>query len=370
MASVDRYDAVTAVCEWLEDEPLWHASLGSKELFHSNLLGWAIERWPELGRRVLEPWLRPGSGTVDQVLFEHRHLDLVIDLAGCETIVVENKTFALPDADQLTANTVVAQKVAEHPVLLLLSLTDPGWRDGTLDQDGHAWVYVSYREIGERLHGAFCSATGFAADVVVHHAGLMVQLANLMELVADVRPSDPLGLPGRVHQLLKRSRIADAVGKARAHRVMALIRHRLDERGVPAPAWDGVGFSNGAPLLEGFWRAGTDRYVGWQYQNGQWRLAMVLDDLTGSGHGEERKRVAQQNETYFDFAPLQQILGTGGSLSRYANQGNVAFNAFNPAFVYRYRKIDPETTVATIIDLATAYSQHAADWAATTRWPS
>ena len=86
----------------LIDEPLLHVSLGSKELFHCNLLGWMCERFPQRARRVLAPWLRPDRHAVtDRVRREYRHLDLVIEFAGYAPLVIENKMFALPDEGQL-----------------------------------------------------------------------------------------------------------------------------------------------------------------------------------------------------------------------------------------------------------------------------
>ena len=86
------HDAV----ERLLSEPLWHVSLGSKELFHSNLLGWMCERFPAAARDVLEPWLTVDPATVTtRIRREYKHLDLVIEYAGYAPLVIENKVFAL-----------------------------------------------------------------------------------------------------------------------------------------------------------------------------------------------------------------------------------------------------------------------------------
>jgi hypothetical protein len=150
---------------------------------------------------------------------------------------------------------------------------------------------------------------------------------------------------------------------------MALIRSRLDELGVAEPAWPHeVGFSNGAPLLAAFWTAGNNRYVGWQYQNCQWRLAMILGDVGGTARRMDRERLALEREEYFDFGRLQQALRTGNSPTQYANHGSLPFNAFEPAFLYRYRKVAPSTPVETIVELAVFYSRHAAEWGARRCW--
>src|SRR3954447_4489814 len=76
----------------LVEEPLFHASLGAKELFHTNLLASMARTHPEMAREVLAPWLLTASGpSVDRVRCEFRRLDLVVEFAGCEPLVVENK---------------------------------------------------------------------------------------------------------------------------------------------------------------------------------------------------------------------------------------------------------------------------------------
>jgi hypothetical protein len=43
--------------ERLQENPVLVLSLNSKELFHSNLLGWLVERFPSAGASELQPWL-------------------------------------------------------------------------------------------------------------------------------------------------------------------------------------------------------------------------------------------------------------------------------------------------------------------------
>lgn len=98
------------------------------------------------------------------------------------------------------------------------------------------------------------------------------------------------------------------------------------------------------------------------------QCATILGDVGGKARRAERERLAFEREEYFDFGRLQQALRTGNAPTRYANHGGLAFNAFEPAFLYRYRKVAPSTPVETIVELAVFYSQHAAEWAATRCW--
>ncbi len=90
------------ICDRLHANPVLHLSLHSKELFHSNTIGWLIEAYPDLGIRALEPWLlRDDEQQALRVRREHHNLDLVVELPGYRPLVIENKTFSLPDVKQL-----------------------------------------------------------------------------------------------------------------------------------------------------------------------------------------------------------------------------------------------------------------------------
>ena len=73
------------------------------------------------------------------VLQEKYHTDLLVRHGQQDITVIENKVFALPDSGQLA-------RLAEGPgaaasELVLLSLTSPGWPDGTwTSPGGRSWI--------------------------------------------------------------------------------------------------------------------------------------------------------------------------------------------------------------------------------------
>ena len=265
----DDVDRLTLLCGALAGEPLLHVSLGSKELFHSNLLGWVCERFPGAARTVLGDWLVPADGVVtDRVRREFQRLDLVVEFTGYQPIVIENKTFSLPDEKQLEKYaTGAVSKVGGHPVLLLLSLTDPGWTDDRFEVNGRVWQWMSYARLADRLRGEFWDQSDFDSVVVAHEARLVQLLAEVMDLTGVSRPDEPLLLDEGRRDLLGGARIQDAVEKMRARQVMRMIECELDAAGL-TPTRTGVGFSNGRPLLEAFCGKANGDAIGWQYQNG------------------------------------------------------------------------------------------------------
>src|SRR4051812_37530892 len=93
---------LSAVVDALAASPLHALSLGSHELFFSNLLAWGTEQFPVEMEQALSPWLAAGGhGTKSNVRREWRNLDLVIQFPGYRPLVIENKSLSMPDEAQL-----------------------------------------------------------------------------------------------------------------------------------------------------------------------------------------------------------------------------------------------------------------------------
>lgn len=119
-------------CSNLWSEPLFHLSLNSKELFHSNLLAWFIETYPNEAGLVFGRWVsRQGGVDGPRVQRVRAHLDLAVELPGLNPFVIENKVFSPPDEEQLGVYAPGSLAGLEALTLLLLSLNDPGWPGGS-----------------------------------------------------------------------------------------------------------------------------------------------------------------------------------------------------------------------------------------------
>lgn len=84
-----------AVVVELHANPVFHMGLASKELFHSNFLGWLLQTSRENAELVLGQWLEADSNQVHpfSVEQEQQHFDLVARIPGFAPIVFENKLF-------------------------------------------------------------------------------------------------------------------------------------------------------------------------------------------------------------------------------------------------------------------------------------
>ncbi len=157
-------------------------------------------------------------------------------------------------------------------------------------------------------------------------------------------------------------RLGELAAKVRAHEARRHILRALADRGLTAVAIS-VGFTNGSPLIESFRRLPDGNEAGWQYQQGQWRLAMILPTMAGRSPAdrEKRERHAAAHPRWFDFGPFSKITGGPETPPPRAAESTGRFNRYDPDFVYRYRPL-PNPSVAQITDLALAYSKLALEF--------
>jgi hypothetical protein len=358
--------ALEAVCAALVAEPMWHVSLGSKELFHSNLLGWMCERFPRAAMAVFEPWLvRDAAATSTRVRREYKHLDLIVEFAGFAPLVIENKVFALPDDAQLARYASDALRRISGATPLLLSVTDPGWPGGRLRTGGYEWHHLSYGELATGLRAAFAGKAGFDAQLLVHEATLIEALVAVIDLIGKPDPAQPIALRSQQIEILDAARLSDGIGKIRARHIMDLIEAEYAERGLN-PTRTEVGFSRGLTLLAAFWLGPDGDGVGWQFQGRQWRLAMIVATRRGVGtqRAAERAAFAAKHVRWFDFTPLYRTLHVTDEDVRPKNARVPAdgFNKYDPDFVYRYRLLPQDATVSQFVELAVAYGKAAQAW--------
>lgn len=345
-----RMSAVEKCYQTLVDEPLLAASLGSKELFHSNLIGWLMERSPEVARETLAPWLvkEPGQ-RFDRVRREHKQLDLIVEVSGFAPIVVENKVFSLPDEDQLArylADNIPAAGIVQ-PTSLLLSLTEPGWPNGL----GEGWAWVPYPELADRLVSAVHNSDRFDPFTVelVQRWGSMVH--TLAEVADQVSPRDadqPYQLDADLIESLRRLRLHDAMQKSRNFGVRRLIADRYAAAGLQCDYLE-AGFARATPLLSTFVDLADGSKIGWQLHQSQWRRFVITPpDTQGRSAASKDKRidyVRRVHPNWFDFGSELQV----GSFQMAPPAP--AYRHFAPEFVYDYMSVGG-ITVQQVLDLA------------------
>lgn len=314
-------------------DPLFAMSLGSKELFHSNLLAWFTEHHPPVAR-ALTGWDVPVT-----VHREKLHTDVLVTADNRPPFVIENKMFSLPERHQLDR---IAEKFAgQQPELVLLSLSAPAWA-----ADG-PWSWLSYRELAERLRPAVDDVSAvdtYAGATFERWLSLIDRMIALNHLVASPSDEEPLLLPTEVRELLGSARLDAPVQKMRCQHVAA----RLGGSGITAEAR----LTNNLGLVEWFTEAADGLFWGWQLQGEQFRLALIVPE-GHPGHGKSaahkaaRQAEARQHPELFGFDPID---GAGA-----VGPQRLEFGDYQPCFVYRYVHI-PGITIRQAVELGVAYT--------------
>lgn len=358
---------VRELCAALQGQPLFHLSLHSKELFHSNFLGWLCEAHPVAAAEALDPWVPEARTKRLDVLRERSNLDLAVQLPGRAPFIVENKVFSPPDELQLDRYAAGELARFDNPVLLLLSLGTPAWSDGTyMTPSGRTWRHLSFADLATILSRALeglNQAPTFHRALVEEYRTFVLALEQLATTVGRPASGEPIDAPGSTAEELRRIRLHDAIGKLRARTAAAAARAHTEPL-LPDVTirWE-ADFTNGSPLVAAFIDKGNGDWLGWQYQHGQWRAAVITEQHKGRGEELRDMReasVAARYGSWFDFKAIPTLVEreVRDVPPREASGG---FNHYAPDFVYRYRKL-PALTQDELLALSHHYLCAAAEW--------
>ncbi len=144
----------------LEHSPLFAASLGSKELFHSNLLAFLISRHPSLAKKLFKVDL----GENPSIERELNHADLVISGNG-QKLVVENKVKDVAGPEQLSE---ISGRFKDATAFVLLSFLGENIKKEQLGQ----WREISYQSMIDVLD-SFQIEDRYLSDLIRDYLGFV-----------------------------------------------------------------------------------------------------------------------------------------------------------------------------------------------------
>lgn len=225
----------------LRGNPIYSLSLGSRELFHSNLLGWMFEKYPHtisiLAGPVAPSWI--------EVEREKNNLDLLIRFAEADlrrAIAVEVKVKDAPRLEQLREYDEKIKKEQEAGGLLeysvrkvLLSLVEV---PDEVKNTG-SWQFLRLAEIGQRIMG-FVATGCFEKDdevIIRKYAQLCLDLGGLVTKASQIDKRARIYFferPGmasctrEIDMALRDLRFDDTMKKQRASE----LRQEIDKRAV------------------------------------------------------------------------------------------------------------------------------------------
>ncbi len=127
---------------FLMNSPTFACSLGSKELFHSNVWAYLIQQDPIFFTAFKED----NKEKIINIYREHLHMDLIVQTKSF-VYVIENKTKSLPNKNQLDKyKTLIEQKYGDNYYLILTGLSEK--ESIPLPKE---WHYLNYSTISDRI---------------------------------------------------------------------------------------------------------------------------------------------------------------------------------------------------------------------------
>ena len=334
---------VQVIARELNVEPLARIMYGQRELFHSNFLAWFFDALPKLADAVFRDLTTDdvtSFTTVRRVERERENLDLVLHWPDAAPLVIENKLFSLPERAQLDEYRAKTGRWKGEPAHhILLSMSPP-------HEPVEGWTYLSYQELAERIDLALPDNddSSYEVETVRRYSRVVRLLSALLDTTVVHSMEESAWLDSSQFAEIDSTQTRTALRKLRARRGQAVLAGE-----VPAVGWTEAAISHGQPLVG--WRrrvrvGGVEIQAGWQYQEGQFRLCVVLPHLEGrSGEDRDaREEFATSHPELFDFAPLYEFLASPDGQVRPRER----FGHFAPSFVYRYVKA-PDQTVQQLV---------------------
>ncbi len=210
----------------LRQSLVYTLSLGDKELFHSNVLGWLLERGKSA--EAVANLFVPADAAITKVarevkLGEHVQLDLLVTCtAGAEehAVVIENKFKSMPDKAQLERYAALCEKkriAGGRPAFILFAPRASIQAFG--DSLPESWKTVSYEDLLESLSDVSFlpeeAEADFARSFVASYKTLLEALLHILNLtvLSASKDESPYTPDSETSRLLKDIRFHDVYEK-------------------------------------------------------------------------------------------------------------------------------------------------------------
>ena len=363
-----------AVVIELHTNPVFHMGLASKELFHSNFLGWVLQTSQENAELVLSQWLEADSSHVHafSVEQEQQHFDLVARIPGFVPIVFENKLFQTLSPAQLreyNSQLAASDSDLRGATRIALTLLGPeggqqylGWRCHRFDELLKPLSLVADRMVSKSFEQQLLQR-------YIRVLELLIEFRRLLDFKSDDEIID-YWLDCSLE--LSQPKWNDYAKKVRYANVAFRLQQLL-------PASDEVTYrfdwSRTDPLVECFFlnRRG-EHQIGWQLQKSEFKVAVKLftskaktqsyeKPQTSEKRREAREAFAKKHFSFW-FQPLSEFQELSVKPKtpilnmKSSGRGSGQFYGYDPDFVYKRAQL-ARLTLHDVAILHSAYEGHA-----------
>jgi len=357
------------IADNLKQSPLFHLSLTSKELFHSNFLAWLCTIYPEQTAQLFAPYLKTQTTElkITEVYRELFNVDLTLKFSNNKVLIIENKVKSLPYLSQLEK---IAEAVKDKTKVsfLLLSLTEPGFLESSKStitlKDDTVWHYANYQTLANGLINIqvlISHASNYHGQILADYIGFIQSLHLLQEYFRVDYEDENTDFFAFLNALkpIKNLRMHDFIYKLRyaqlAHAVAIRLGFEVSQgnwvEGKTEQVFISSGMSNGTGFFD-FKYLVNDREsqpavtssLGVQFQGNAFRI--VFEYLDPDNAFKIAEALAG-SRLWFDF----ELVSTASAI--YPRKGG--FNQFKGVFLYRSKNLDKISTKH-LVDLIVKYA--------------
>jgi hypothetical protein len=244
-------------------------SLSSKELFHSNLIGWLMENNLEFAKAITD---ESSLRELPKVEREKSNFDLLVK-AGDKNYIIENKVKSLPCTAQIAKYKEKAEKLKLDAIFILLSLMPPDEGFAKIHDDVRVLTYEKILKVLEDQK----IGSSFESILLQDYCQLLSILIKIKKSVM-ISLDDTLAIRGDQENLLKSMRLFDIAQKIRYSYFATLADQRLKALSMPKllalkePTEVALTRSTGLMSLKfGFKLGDNQLLIGIQIQGDQYR---------------------------------------------------------------------------------------------------
>ena len=339
--------------KFLKESMMYQMSLGSKELFHSNIWWWLIDNDKNF-IKVFLPDFEPTEYSIWSEREAHNR-DIIIWLEDNNKnkshIVIENKIKALPTYQQLQKyTTALGNNSFKNGVLTGIGPCSLNLNE-IKDEFGvsNLWSYVSYNEIAKRIREIAVSSE---STIIKNHLDQIQEYCDILEclnLILDEninRHKDVLTYEYD-YDTLKVLRIADIFKKHKGAQFLNYIIQHKDELEKYKPAGYDLkicqSFHNNRSTLDvrfSNWKDEKTDYklLGVQIEGDQFRIVgeknINFGNVTPNSFYDSLKDVWFDDS--YDKNTNRSVFGNQTSMKPRNNQKYDSYNTNTYCFVYQY----------------------------------
>lgn len=352
--------------DYLKTSPLFNLSLTSKELFHSNFLGWLGQTYPALFREMCKQlgsntaaW--PEDWTVEREQKASKAISLDLCVKGGDGqlyMVLENKVKSVPNLQQLTKYAEIRNK-HQNCNFVLLSLATNFLGKG---QVGKPWIIRNYEDLANAIKSVMSSCGQTCPD---YHKSIIqdyVQFAKgLHSLFGEMTVNETVNYIKNAPREYADLRMDDVYEKLRSSQIAGMMVNKMEERlrteisdrkieiefgrsiaeikeEVETPltkVYVDSSYTRNHGLIEAKVKVNKEYVLTVQVQGKQYRH--VIERFVVHGNNDATWKEMQKGSLQEWFNSTAEGKTLNGSRKEYC--------VFGSKFLYRYRNVEKETVV-------------------------